>query len=73
MTAPTISIVRQLRKLETFTACIWGRDRLQSPCLRETNSDKEVGKMYFFNCDTNCCTNCSAIWQILSRICGFGC
>ena len=29
--------------------------------------------MYFFNCNTDCCTNCSSIWQILSRMCGFGC
>ena len=29
--------------------------------------------MYFFNCNTNCCTNCSSIWQILSQMCGFGC
>ena len=29
--------------------------------------------MYFFNCNTNCCNGCSGIWQILSRICGFGC
>ena len=47
--------------------------RYNSVCLRETNSDKEVGKMYFFNCNTDCCTNCSSIWQILSRMCGFGC
>ena len=29
--------------------------------------------MYFFNCNTNCCNGCGAIWQILSRFCGFGC
>lgn len=33
--------------------------------------------MFFFSCNTDCnidCnTNCSSIWQILSRICGFGC
>ena len=29
--------------------------------------------MYFFNCNTNCCNSCSSIWQIVSRICGFGC
>ena len=29
--------------------------------------------MYFFTCNTNCCGDCSSIWQILSRICGFGC
>ena len=44
-----------------------------SSCLRETNSEKEVGKMFFFSCNTGCNTNCNAIWQILSQICGFGC
>lgn len=29
--------------------------------------------MFFFHCGTDCGTNCSSIWQILSRICGFGC
>ena len=29
--------------------------------------------MFFFSCNTNCNTDCSSIWQILSRICGFGC
>ena len=29
--------------------------------------------MFFFNCNTDCNTVCSSIWQILSRICGFGC
>jgi len=30
--------------------------------------------MFFFSCNTDCNTNCSSIWQILSRICGgFGC
>ena len=29
--------------------------------------------MFFFTCNTNCGTECSSIWQILSQICGFGC
>jgi hypothetical protein len=29
--------------------------------------------MFFFNCNTDCNIDCSSIWQILSRICGFGC
>ena len=29
--------------------------------------------MFFFSCNTECNTDCSSIWQILSRICGFGC
>ncbi len=30
--------------------------------------------MFFFTCNTACCdTDCGSIWQILSRICGFGC
>ncbi len=29
--------------------------------------------MFFFSCNTDCNTGCSSIWQILSRICGFGC
>ena len=29
--------------------------------------------MFFFSCNTNCNTDCNSIWQILSRICGFGC
>lgn len=29
--------------------------------------------MFIFSCNTNCGTDCSSIWQILSRICGFGC
>ena len=30
--------------------------------------------MFFFNFGSNCCdTDCSSIWQILSRICGIGC
>ena len=29
--------------------------------------------MYFFNCNTDCCTNCGSFWQIFSRMCGFGC
>ena len=28
--------------------------------------------MFFFTCNTDCNTDCSSIWQILSRICGFG-
>jgi len=33
---------------------------------------QEVGKMFFFNCNTNN-SDCSSIWQLLSRMCGFGC
>ena len=29
--------------------------------------------MFFFSCNTDCNNDCSSIWQILSRICGFGC
>ena len=29
--------------------------------------------MFFFSCGSNCCGDCSSIWQILSQICGFGC
>ena len=29
--------------------------------------------MHFFNCNTNCCTGCGSIWQILGWFCGFGC
>ena len=29
--------------------------------------------MFFFSCNTTCSNDCSTIWQILSRICGFGC
>lgn len=29
--------------------------------------------MFFFGCNTNCCSNCGSIWQILSQLCGFGC
>lgn len=39
-------------------------------CPRETKSNKEVGKMFFFNCNN---TPCGTIWQILSQLCGFGC
>ena len=42
-------------------------------CPRETYSDKEVGKMFFFFNKNNCNTDCSSIWQILSQICGFCC
>ena len=43
------------------------------PVLARQNSEKEVGKMFFFSCG-NCCNNdCGSIWQILSQICGFGC
>ena len=60
--------------METLTACKKVTKRLQFFCPRETNSEKEVGKMFFFSCNTDCNTKCSSIWQILSRICsGFGC
>ena len=42
-------------------------------CLRETNSEKEVSKMFFFSCNSGCNTGCCSIWQILSQICGTGC
>ena len=29
--------------------------------------------MFFFTCNTNCNSDCSSIWQILSQMCGFGC
>ncbi len=51
----------------------WVRIHYNTPCLREANTEKEVGKMFFFTCG-NCCNNdCSSVWQILSQICGFGC
>ena len=51
---------------------IWLQIGYNASCLRETNSDKEVSKMFF--CGNTCCnTDCSSIWQILSQICGFGC
>ncbi len=28
--------------------------------------------MFFFACNTNCNTDCNSIWQLLSRVCGFG-
>ena len=28
--------------------------------------------MYFFTCNTDCNIDCSSIWQLISRICGFG-
>ena len=42
-------------------------------CPRETNTYQEVSKMFFFGFNSNCNTNCSSIWQILSQLCGFGC
>lgn len=29
--------------------------------------------MCFFTCNTDCNFDCSSIWQILCRLCGFGC
>ena len=31
--------------------------------------------MFIIGCNTNCTPNtgCGSIWQILSRLCGFGC
>ena len=29
--------------------------------------------MFFFSCNSDCNFDCSSIWQILSRMCGFGC
>ena len=29
--------------------------------------------MFFFTCNNTCGDDCCSIWQILSRICGFGC
>ena len=29
--------------------------------------------MFFFTCNTNCNSDCSSIWQILSQLCGFCC
>ena len=65
------------RKVETAFQYLQLENRMQirynASCLREANTEKEVGKMFFFSCG-NCCNNdCSSIWQILSQICGFGC
>ena len=51
----------------------WLQIGYNASCLRGTNSEKEVGTMYFFSCNTDCSTDCSSIWQILSCIFGFGC
>ena len=51
----------------------WLQISYNASCHRETNSDKEVGKMFFFSCNNECNTDCSSIWQILSWICGFCC
>ena len=51
----------------------WLQISYNPSCPRETNSDKEVGKMFFFNCGNNSNTGCCSIWQILSQLCGFGC
>lgn len=29
--------------------------------------------MFFFNCNSCCDFDCGSIWQILSKLCGFGC
>ena len=51
----------------------WLQISYNHTCPRETNTEKEVGKMFFFNCDSICNFDCSSIWQILSQLCGFGC
>ena len=51
----------------------WVGIHYNTPCLRGTNTEKEVGKMFFFTCGNCCNDDCSSIWQILSQICGFGC
>ena len=47
----------------------------QRPILRKMphQKEKEVAKMFFFSCNSNCNTGCGSIWQILSQICGIGC
>ncbi len=52
---------------------IWLQIGYNHTCPRETNTYKEVWPMFFFNCNSACDTDCSSIWQILSRLCGFGC
>ena len=37
------------------------------------NTVKEVSKMFIFKFNSDCGSDCSSIWQILSRFCGFGC
>ena len=51
----------------------WLQIDYNSNCPRETNLDKEVGKMRFFFGNFCCNSDCSSIWQILSQLCGFGC
>lgn len=29
--------------------------------------------MYFFDCNSICSFDCGSVWQMLSRLCGFGC
>lgn len=29
--------------------------------------------MFYFTCNTDCNIDCSSIWQLLRRLCGFGC
>lgn len=29
--------------------------------------------MFIFNCNPCCSFDCGSVWQILSRLCGFGC
>ena len=51
--------------LESFTFAKWLQNGYNPNCLRETNTYQEVSKM--------CNFDCSAIWQILSQLCGFCC
>ena len=61
------------RKRKYLQLAIWLQIGYNALCLRETNSDKEVSKMFFFSCNTNSNNGCGSIWQILSQICGFCC
>lgn len=42
-----------------------------APSSRD-KSKKEVSKMFYFF-GNNCGTDCCSIWQILRKLCGFGC
>lgn len=29
--------------------------------------------MFFFDCNSGCDFDCGSVWQLLRRMCGFGC
>ena len=40
---------------------------------RDKYKNRRFRKMFFLTCNTECNSDCSSIWQILSRMCGIGC